>query len=129
MPDPGIDSPDYLFGLSRSNTAAGSCRRRGPNGIFSRRLSAAASAVLLSRVFRRRIIREKVARNTVRHPDPRVPHRVLRQVRIARGRLHLRVTEQPADHWKRFPERQRPGRVAMAAIVESACPSVLRDRR
>ena len=108
MPGPGIASPDYLFGLSRRNTAAGSCRRPfpvrdmdpmlqghrpGPNGIFSRRPSTAASAVISSRVFRPRIIREKVARNTVRHPDSRIPHRVLRQVRIPRGRFHLRVTE------------------------------------
>ena len=53
---------------------------REPNGIFSRRPSTAASAVLSSRVFRPRIIREKVVRNTVRHPDSRVPHRVLRVV-------------------------------------------------
>ena len=88
-----------------------------PNGMLPRRLSTAASAVLSVRVFRPRIIGEKVARDTDRHPDSGVPHRILRQMRIARGRFDLRVTEQPADHRKGFPERQRPGRVGMAHVV------------
>ena len=46
-------------------------------------------AVLLSRVFRPRIIREKVARNTVRYTDPRVPHRPRRVAMAAIVNPHV----------------------------------------
>ena len=46
-------------------------------------------------------------------------------MRIACGRLDLRVTEQAPDHRQALPERQRPRRVRVSAIVE---PRVLQPR-
>ena len=64
------------------------------------------------------ILPKEVAGNAVRDPDRRFPHRVLRQMRIPRRRFHLRVTEQPADHGQGFAERQRPGSVAVSAVMK-----------
>ena len=38
------------------------------------------------------------------------PHRVAREMRIARSRLHPSVTEQPADDRQALAERERPAR-------------------
>ena len=54
------------------------------------------------------IVPDKVGGDALRNPHRRIAHRSLRQMRIARGRLDLRVTEQAPDHRQALPERQRP---------------------
>ena len=54
------------------------------------------------------IVPDKVGGDAIRNPHRRIAHRSLRQMRIARGRLDLRVTEQAPDHRQALPERQRP---------------------
>ena len=46
-------------------------------------------------------------------------HGIPRQVRIPRGRLHLAMAEQAADHRQAFPERQRPRRERVPEVVNS----------
>ena len=54
------------------------------------------------------IVPDKVGGDALRNPHRRIAHRSLRQMRITRGRLDLRVTEQAPDHRQALPERQRP---------------------
>ena len=44
-------------------------------------------------------------------------NRILREVGIAGGRLHLGVAQELPDHGKAFAESQGPGREGMAYIV------------
>ena len=44
------------------------------------------------------------------YPFGGFPHRVAREMRIARGRFDSAVTEQPADDRQSLAKRQRPGR-------------------
>ncbi len=63
---------------------------------------------------------QNVRRDTVRNPHRGFPHRILPQVRIPCGGFHLRVTEQLSDRRKRFPDRQRPGREAVAGVMSAS---------
>ena len=47
------------------------------------------------------------------------PDRVAVEMRIARGRLCLAVTEQPADDRQAFAERERPRGEAVADVVDA----------
>ena len=61
---------------------------------------------------------EYVGADAVGDPGRGCLDRIARQMRIARGRVDLVVTEQLADHRQRFSERQRPARKRVAHIVD-----------
>ena len=52
------------------------------------------------------IVGEQLRRDALREPNRRILHRIQRQMRIMRGRFHVRVTEQAADHRQPLTERQ-----------------------
>ena len=52
--------------------------------------------------------------DAVSHARTRCFHGLVCEVSIARGRLHLRVTEELADHREGLAERQRTGSEGMA---------------
>ena len=52
-------------------------------------------------------------------PGRRFPDRIPRQVRVPRGRLHLRVTEEPADHRQALSQSQRTRGPGVAQVMET----------
>ena len=53
------------------------------------------------------------------NPPRRLMHGIPLQMRIPRSRLHLAMAEQAADHRQAFPERQRPRRERVPAVVKA----------
>ena len=57
--------------------------------------------------------------DAVAHAGTGCLHGLVREVRISCGRLHLRVTEQLADHREAFAKGQRTRRRGMSEVVNS----------
>ena len=55
--------------------------------------------------------------NTVGDPHRRLPHRILRQMRVPGGCLHLRVTQKLSDHRQSFAKRQCPAGKEMSEVM------------
>ena len=72
-----------------------------------------------SGVVRSSIDAEDILPDAGRDLGRRFLHRILRQMRVARRRLHLRVPEQLAHHRQAFPERQRSGGKRASQVMQS----------
>ena len=70
---------------------------------------------------------EDIARNAVGDPNCGLPHRLAREMRVARRRFLLAVTEKATDHRQHFAWRQPPRCERVPAVVQ-AHVLVARDR-
>ena len=59
--------------------------------------------------------------NAVSNPRTGRLHGFVRQVRIASGRLNLRITEELGDHRQAFAESNGPGRKVVALTMKQLC--------
>ena len=65
--------------------------------------------------------RRDVRTNTVSDPRTGCLHGFVRQVRIASGRVNLRMTEELGDHRQAFAESNGPGRKVVALTMKQLC--------
>ena len=65
--------------------------------------------------------RRDACTNAVSDPRTGRLHGFVRQVRIASGRLNLRITEELGDHRQAFAESNGPGRKVVALTTKQLC--------
>ena len=102
VPNRGVAGP-------RCRSVGSGCAAAAPPGCSRRSRSRSARVYLIPSGRRAntpaRMLRPKpedIARNAVGDPNCRLPHRLAREMRVARRRFLLAVTEKATDHRQRF---------------------------
>ena len=88
---------------------------------FSARENSRLTIIWLAKAFRLLAFSCHRRADHVGHPPGGCLHRIVRQMRIAGGGLHLCMPKQLADHLKGFAESQCPGREGVSQVMNFPC--------